>query len=117
MSVSVNTVAASRNFNPLSLQKTTFCPRSLGIETQFSMIRVNMGSFLFLLKMKYFNSYLSCHSDSPSSRKLSKNYENLVYQTNTPYSKMAAILVFFCFLGNWPCWPRFQTLNSIEYLT
>ena len=78
MSVSVNTVAASRNFNPLSLQKITFCPRSLGIETQFSMIRVNMGSFLFLLKMKYFNSYLSFHSYSPSSRKLSKKYEKLV---------------------------------------
>ena len=25
---------------------------------------------------------------------------------NTPYSKMAAILVFFCFHGNCPFWPR-----------
>ena len=24
----------------------------------------------------------------------------------TPYSKMAAILVFFCFQANWPLWPR-----------
>ena len=23
--------------------------------------------------------------------------------------KMAAILVLFCFLANWPLWPRFQT--------
>ena len=29
--------------------------------------------------------------------------------TNTPYSKMADILVFFCFPANWPFWPRFQT--------
>ena len=35
----------------------------------------------------------------------------------TPYSKMAAILVFFCFHANWPLWPRFQTQNSKEYLT
>ena len=27
---------------------------------------------------------------------------------NTPYSKMAAILVFFRFHANWPLWPRFQ---------
>ena len=26
----------------------------------------------------------------------------------TPYSKMAAILVFFCFHANWPLLPRFQ---------
>ena len=25
--------------------------------------------------------------------------------SNTPYSKMAAILVFFCFHANWPLWP------------
>ena len=25
---------------------------------------------------------------------------------NTPYSKMAAILVFFCFNANWPLWPH-----------
>ena len=25
---------------------------------------------------------------------------------NTPYSKMAAILVFFCLIANWPSWPR-----------
>ena len=30
---------------------------------------------------------------------------------------MAAILVFFCFLANWPIWPRFQTWISKEYLT
>ena len=24
----------------------------------------------------------------------------------TPYSKMAAILVFFCLIANWPFWPR-----------
>ena len=30
---------------------------------------------------------------------------------------MAAILVFFCFQGNWPLWPRFQTQNSKEHLT
>ena len=24
----------------------------------------------------------------------------------TPYSKMATILVFFCFHANWPLWPR-----------
>ena len=36
---------------------------------------------------------------------------------HTPHSKMAAILVFFCFHANWPLWPRFQTSNSIEYLT
>ena len=26
--------------------------------------------------------------------------------SNTPYSKMATILVFFCFHANWPLWPR-----------
>ena len=35
----------------------------------------------------------------------------------TPYSKMAAILVFFCLFSNWPFWPRFQTQNSKEYIT
>ena len=25
---------------------------------------------------------------------------------NTPYSKIAAILIFFCFLANWPFWLR-----------
>ena len=30
-------------------------------------------------------------------------------RSHTPYSKMAAILVFFCFIVNWPFWPRFQT--------
>ena len=28
---------------------------------------------------------------------------------NTPYSKMAAILVIFCLHANWPLWPHFQT--------
>ena len=36
---------------------------------------------------------------------------------NTLYSKMAAILVFFCVIANWPFWPRFQTQNSKEYFT
>ena len=27
----------------------------------------------------------------------------------TPYSKMAAIFVFFCFHANWPVWHRYQT--------
>ena len=27
-------------------------------------------------------------------------------EKNTPYSKMAAILVFFCFHANWPFWHR-----------
>ena len=31
------------------------------------------------------------------------------YRSHTPYSKMAAILVLFCFIVNWPSWPRFQT--------
>ena len=25
---------------------------------------------------------------------------------NTPYSKMAAILVFICLISNWPFWPH-----------
>ena len=29
---------------------------------------------------------------------------NFFFQKNTPYSKMAAILVFFCFHANWPLW-------------
>ena len=31
--------------------------------------------------------------------KISRSY-------HTPYSKMAAILVFFCYIANWPFWPR-----------
>ena len=34
----------------------------------------------------------------------------------TPYSKMAAILVFFCFHANWPLWPRLR-LNILLNLT
>ena len=37
----------------------------------------------------------------------------LVY---TPYSKMAAILVFFCFHANWPLWPR-SRLNILVNFT
>ena len=37
--------------------------------------------------------------------------------THSPYSKMAAILAFVCFHGNWPFWLHFQTWNSKEYLT
>ena len=47
---------------------------------------------------------------------LSKSNCNTPY--HSPYSKMAAILVFLCFLANWPIWPpRFQTWNSKEYST
>ena len=37
----------------------------------------------------------------------------LVY---TPYSKMAAILVFSCFRANWPLWPR-SRLNILVNFT
>ena len=32
--------------------------------------------------------------------------ELTVCYTPSPYSKMADILVFFCFHANWPLWPR-----------
>ena len=35
---------------------------------------------------------------------------------HTPYSKMAAILVFFCFHANWPLWPR-SRLNILLNFT
>ena len=36
---------------------------------------------------------------------------------NTPYSKMAAILVFFCLLANWPMLPRLMEniLSNFEF--
>ena len=34
----------------------------------------------------------------------------------TPYSKMAAILVFFCLIVNWPFWPR-SRLNILSNFT
>ena len=33
----------------------------------------------------------------------------------TPYSKMAAILVFFCLIANWPFWPYFKVKYSFEF--
>ena len=30
----------------------------------------------------------------------------MLHKSYTPYSKMAAILVFFCLIANWPFWPR-----------
>ena len=36
--------------------------------------------------------------------------------TNTLYSKMAAILVFFCFHANWSLWPR-SRLNILWNFT
>ena len=37
-------------------------------------------------------------------------------KTNTPYSKMAAILGFFCSHANWPLWPR-SRLNILLNFT
>ena len=36
--------------------------------------------------------------------------------TNTPYSKMAAILVIFCLIANWPFWPG-SSLNILFNFT
>ena len=33
---------------------------------------------------------------------------------HTPYSKMAAILVFFCLIAKWPCWPRSRLNFTFE---
>ena len=34
---------------------------------------------------------------------------------NRPYSKMAAILVFFCLLAIWPLLPRFKENNLLNF--
>ena len=38
------------------------------------------------------------------------------FEINTPYSKMAAILVLFCFRANCPLWPRLR-LNILLNFT
>ena len=41
---------------------------------------------------------------TPITRKINIKYQHS--RNNTPHSKMAAILVFFCFHANWPLWPH-----------
>ena len=59
------------------------------------------------LKFSYFTSLGTLTSKTATAAKTS----------DTPYSKMAATLVFFCLIANWPFWPRFQTQNSKEHFT
>ena len=46
----------------------------------------------------------------------SKILQRLFLKVYTPYSKMAAILVFFCLIANWPFWPR-SSLNILLNFT
>ena len=65
--------------------------------------------FIFLVDCRRVLSHSlpSSHPPSPP-QKINKGrvVSFLRFGTYTPYSKMAAILVFFCLIANWPFWPR-----------
>ena len=50
---------------------------------------------------------LRTFSESYLLRHFIINYGHVLDMTgyHTPYSKMTAILVFFCLIANWPFWP------------
>ena len=54
--------------------------------------------------------------NQPRSQALSVSDVVGPLRIHTPYSKMAAILVFFCFHANWPLWPR-SSLNILLNFT
>ena len=61
---------------------------------------------------------LRMFSESNLSRHFIIIYGHVLDMTgyHTPYSKMAAILVFFCLIANWPFWPS-SRLNILLNFT
>ena len=73
---------------------------------------------LDMVDLRYVFNLLSVLNERSHSADVIGNVHNMQIKvwmlgknsrSHTPYSKMAAILVFFCFIVNWPFWPRFQT--------
>ena len=70
---------------------------------------------LDMVNLRYVFNLLSVLNECSHSADVIGNMQIKVWmlaknsRSHTPYSKMAAILVFFCFIVNWPFWPRVKT--------